>query len=334
MYFLPGLGFMSLFKKLAVFSKLLLLTLFLVTTTTGCLEPQKPPLRVSSSPWPGYEPLYLARDLGYIESDYASMFELPSSDITMEAFRNHSTDLATLTLDETMDLLQDGKKLRILLVLDISNGGDAVLAKPDIKSIQDMKGKRVSIVNIPLGLYMLTRTLDHAGLERKDVEVFPMSETKQEDFYLSNNADVVITFEPVKTKLIQAGAHVIFDSSNIPNEVFDLLVVHEDVYQERRDDVCKVVNGWFKALDYMQSDTDDAAIKITKRLGLEKKDYSALMSGLILPDREKNKRILSGETPELIKPAERLVKIMLEEGLLKKQVDASNSIDVNFSSCY
>ena len=155
-------------------STLILLT---ISIFSSCSEPPKAPLRIASSPWPGYEPLYLARDLGFFDEKKISLFELPSADITVASFRNHSTDLATLTIDETLTLLHDGMKMKILIVLDISNGGDVVMARPEIKKLQDIKGKRISIMNIPLGLYMLNRLLTKAGVDRSEVEVFPMAET-------------------------------------------------------------------------------------------------------------------------------------------------------------
>lgn len=100
----------------------------LVLWIASCSESPPEPLRIVSSPWPGYEPLYLARDLGYFGNNRVNLFELPSADINMESFRNGSIDLATLTLDEAIELLRDGIKLRILLVMDFSNGADAVLA--------------------------------------------------------------------------------------------------------------------------------------------------------------------------------------------------------------
>ena len=130
---------------------------------SACSEVPPEPIRIASSPWPGYEPLYLARDLGYLDNKKYNLFELPSADITLESFRNRSTDLATLTLDETLELLHDGTRLRILLALDISHGGDAVLAGPEIKELADLKGKRISIMNFTLGIYMLNRLLDKAG---------------------------------------------------------------------------------------------------------------------------------------------------------------------------
>lgn len=306
----------------------------MVTLFSACSEAPREPLRLASSPWPGYEPLYLARDLGYLDEQRVRLLELPSSDITMESFRNRSTDLATLTLDETLELLHDGTRLRILMVLDISHGGDAVMAGPNIKELSDLKGKRISIVNIPLGLYMLNRLLDKAGLERGDVTVFPMSETKQEQFYLEGKADAVITFEPVKTRLLEAGTRVIFDSSMIPNEIFDLLLVHEDVYQQRHDDICGIAKQWFRTLDYMQTNRNDAAKRITRRLGLKPDDYDALMDGLILPDIDVNRNLLSGDKPGLIEPARRLGEIMQREKQLSRKVDATPAIDPSFASCF
>jgi NitT/TauT family transport system substrate-binding protein len=300
----------------------------------SCNNKTQDPLRIASSPWPGYEPLYLARDLGYFEPGKVNVFELPSADITIESFRNTSADMATLTLDETLGLIHDGLKLRILLAMDISHGGDAVMARPDIKTLADIRGKRIAIVNIPLGQYMLRRTLESAGVQRNEVTVILMPESKQEEFYRQGKADVVITYEPVKSKLLNAGAHVIFDSSQIPNEIFDLLLVHENVYQQRRADVCHVVQQWFKTLDYMAEHKDDAALRITRRLGMKPQEYAGLMSGIVLPSRSDNKKLLGGVAPDIQTPAGKLQQIMLNEKMLTVPVNFMSAVDADFAGCY
>ena len=308
--------------------------IFILFSLAACSQAPQQPLRISSSPWPGYEPLYLARDLDYLPADKVDLFELPSSDINMESFRNRSTDISTLTLDETIELIHDGLKLRIILVMDVSNGGDAVLAAPDIRSLADIKGKRISIVNIPLGLYMLNRLLDFAGLKRNDVEVFPMPENKQEQFFLQGKADVVITFEPVKTRLLSHGLHVIFDSSNIPNEIFDLMVVHEDTYKKRKQELCFLTQQWFKTLDYIKWNKADAAQRITKRLGLQEDQFDNLMAGIHLPDKNQNLKLLGGDSPELLVPARKLVQIMVNERQLSRPIDPSHTLDLEISRCF
>jgi NitT/TauT family transport system substrate-binding protein len=309
----------------------LLILLGAVLLISACSEEQYEPLTIASSPWPGYEPLYLARDLGYF-NDKVKLFELPSSDITMESFRNGSTDIASLTLDEVLDLLQHGTKLRILLIMDISNGGDAVMAEPDIKKLSDIKGKRISVVNIPLGIYILNRLLDKAGVKRNEVEVFPMPETRQEKFYKAGKADVIITYDPIKTKLENSGMHVLFDSSDIPNEIFDLLVVQEDVYLKRFDEICDVGKTWFKTLDYIKNNST-AAESMGKRLGVSSLELKEMMKGLIIPTLNENKKLMLGEKSDLLETSKKLAEIMLKERQLSKYVDASNTIDEKFIGC-
>lgn len=316
--------------KRVINSVLMFIMLLLLTS---CVEQPEQVIRIGSSPWPGYEPLFLGRDLGFLDEESVSLFELPSADITMEAFRNHSIDIAPLPLDSVLELLQDGTKLRIILIMDISNGGDVALVRPDIKELSDIKGKRVVAVNIPLGLYMVARLLERAGLVRKDIRLQLMSETEQEDYYKQGKADVIITYDPVKTALQNAGMKVIFDSTDIPNEIFDVLVIHEDVYKSRSEDVCGIVKQWYKTLEYMQQNPEDAASKISRRLRVSEADFHNMMKGIIIPNKKSVTEMLSGESPALIPASDRLAKILYKEGLLRELVDVTPAIDKNFISC-
>lgn len=307
--------------------------LFIVAGLVACSRPPAEPLRIVSSPWPGYEPLYLARDLGYLKDTSVRITELPSSNITIEAFSNGSADVATLTLDEVVTLLAEGRKMRLLLVMDVSNGSDAVVAKGGINSLADLKGKRLGMENIPLGVYILSRVLDVSGLKATDIEIIPLPEDKHEKAYLQGKIDAAITMEPYKTRIVKAGAHVLFDSSKIPNEIFDLVVVREDVYQARRDDLCQLVQQWFRTLDYVQANPKDAAARMGKRLGVDAETFRASMDGLKVPDRQENRRLLGGSSPGLLVPARKLVGVMQREHMIPAAVDIAATIDPGFATC-
>ncbi len=299
----------------------------------SCSRAPTGPMNIASSAWPGYEPLYLGRDLGLIDQSSYKINELPSSNITMAAFENHSADIATLTLDETLTLLSQGRKAKILLVMDISNGGDAVLASPDIKSLADLKGKRIAIVNIPLGAYMLTRTLEKAGLATSDVTIVPLPENSHEKAYRAGKIDVAISFEPFKTSLIKAGMHVLFDSSNIPNEIFDVLVVQDDVYENRRGELCQLAKQWFKTLEYINTHPDESSQAIARRNGVTEQEYGLMAKGVKIPSREENNNLLGGKDPTILAPTKRLAEIMMKEHLLLRPIDPTLAIDSDFQSC-
>jgi NitT/TauT family transport system substrate-binding protein len=198
----------------------------------------------------------------------------------------------------------------------------------------DLKGKRIAIINIPLGMFMLSRTLEVAGLGTKDVSVVLLPEDKHEKAYLQNKIDVAITFEPYKTKLANLGAHVIFDSSKIPNEIFDLLVVSEETYQSRRTDLCHVTQQWFRTLEYMKQNSIDAQQRMSKRLGMDVASYQGMMDGLIVPDGSENIRLLSGANPAILQPAIKLKNTMLDAKLLSTDVNIKEALATDFlSSC-
>jgi ABC-type nitrate/sulfonate/bicarbonate transport system substrate-binding protein len=177
------------------------------------------PFRIAANIWPGYEPLHLAAKLGYFAPLPVTVHEMPSSSASLHAFRNRTVDAAALTLDETLLLAQDGIDLRIILILDVSNGADVLMARPEITQPADLRGRRIGVENTALGAYVLSRALEQAGLLPTEVQVVSLTVDRHEEAYLTGEVDAVVTFEPVRTKLLDRGARILFDSRRLPDEI-------------------------------------------------------------------------------------------------------------------
>lgn len=309
-----------MFYKSSTFLKTLGFTC-LSLLLAACGEKMVEPLRIGTNLWPGYEPLYLARDMGEFEGTPVGLLEMPSASEVIRAFRNGAVEVAALTLDEVLLLLQDGIDVRILYVMDISNGADVVMARPGIHSLKELAGKKVGVEGSALGAYMLSRTLDAAGLQPGDLEIVPLTVDRHEQAYLDGTIDTVVTFEPVRTKLLHAGAHVIFDSSRIPNEIFDVLVTRSDTLNKRPEDFRRIQESWFKSIAYMHANPDAAAKRMAKRLGINGTEFMESLKGLKIPDQQENNRLLAGAHPAILEPAQRLAETMLQKKLLHAPVD-------------
>lgn len=74
------------------------------------------------------------------------LVEYASGAEVLSAFRNRSIDLAAVTLDEAISLAEHDASLRVGLVLDHSNGADALVARPDIRQLADLKGRSVGAI--------------------------------------------------------------------------------------------------------------------------------------------------------------------------------------------
>lgn len=302
--------------------------LCLIAVFTGCERRVVQPLRVGTNVWPGYEPLYLARSLGYIQKDHIQLVELTSTTEVIRAFRNGAIEVAALTLDEALFVAQYDSSVRIVLVMDISNGADAVIGKGAIKTLADLKDKRIGVETTALGAYMLTRLLEKAGLKREDVKIISLSVGEHEEAFAKDKIDAVITFEPVRSRLLASGANKLFDSSQIPGEIVDVLVVGENCRQGYAISILKeLVQGWFRALDYLKTNPREAADRMRGRLRLPVDDILASYQLLELPSKVRNSELLTGPKPFLLNVAEKLAAKMMDDGLLDNKPDVGLLFD-------
>jgi len=303
-------------------------TVFGAVALTGCSEdtPQKP-IRIGTNVWPGYEPLYLARDTGLYDKSRVQLVEYPSASGVIRALKSRSIEAAVLTLDEVLVLLQHQIPVRTVLVLDISHGGDVIIAKPNIKSFKDLQGKRVGVEGSALGAYVLSRALDINAMSIDDIQVVQLEADEHERSYISDKVDAVVTFEPTRTALLNAGGVEIFTSREIPGEVVDVLVIHEDAIASSPDNVRHITQGWFAALKRLETTPQDSAAIIAQRLGSTADEALASFEGLKLPDLAENKVLLGGEKPKLMSVASLLSKTMMERDLLQNQIDLHNLFD-------
>ncbi len=306
---------------------LLFFGLFLLT---GCEPPIQSTLKVGTNLWPGYEPLYLAQNLGLLENKAIKLVELPSATEVSRAFRNKALDVAALTLDESLVLLQYVPDLRIILVMDISKGADVLLAKPSIQSLAELKGKRVGVENTAVGAILLDGALQKAKLTISDIEFRSITADNHESAYNEGQIDAVVTFEPHKIRLMSQGAIKLFDSSQIPGRIVDVLVTRQSVIDTHKKILKIIVAAHFQALEYIKSSPDDAALRIAPRLGVKNNEVMKQFEGIILPGLPENQRYLSINTHALSKSIEELTALMSKKQLFFKTINTSQLIDGGF----
>lgn len=283
----------------------------------GCTaEPQSSPMRLGTNLWPGYEPLYLAENLNLLSKDQVRLVEYPSASEVIRAFRNHSLEAAALTLDEALSLRQDDIPAEVVLVLDISDGADVIIAREGIGSFTELQDHKVAVESGALGAYMISRALEINAMSLNDIEVVHMDVSDHEQAFKSGQVDAVVTFEPVRTKLLEHGGKEVFSSKQIPGEVVDVLVIHRDYLLDNLQQAHHLASAWFDSIEYMSSHRQQAAEQIAKRLKIPPAEVIASYDGLQLAGRAENREMLKGVDASLNVTLDTLAKTMLESDLL------------------
>lgn len=301
-----------------------LLALVSLIWLSGCAPAPETPLRVATIPWPGYESLHLAQSLGYFQPSQIRLTEMANASQVSLALRNGTVEAGFATLDEALDLIQDGVDLRVVLVVDISNGADVVMARPGIANLQALRGKRVAVENAAVGAMMLDAMLEVSGLKVSDIQLIAATVDEHAKIYESGRADAIITFEPVRSILLKQGAHILFDSSRVPNRILDVLVVRADQIDAHRHALKKVVASHFRALDFQAQQPQEAAKRLAPYLGVPEADVAPQYAGIKIPTLAENYAFLSGTQPALEKVAASLADLMLRHKLLEHKVNTEH----------
>jgi NitT/TauT family transport system substrate-binding protein len=171
-----------------------------VSLLVSCSKTVAPPLRVGTNLWPGYETLHLAKNLGYYKDTSIELVDLPSGTEQVRAFRNGNIDAAGISLDQALTLATTNPNVRIISIMDFSEGGDVILAKPDIPNLKALKGKRVGVEANALGAYIITRALEKAGMTTQDIQVVSLGLSEHERAFKDGKIDAVVTFGPARIK--------------------------------------------------------------------------------------------------------------------------------------
>ncbi|GET44023.1 ABC-type nitrate/sulfonate/bicarbonate transporter protein [Microseira wollei NIES-4236] len=302
----------------------------LLFALVSCVQEPPPPLRIGTNVWPGYETLYLARSLGYYDNTPIRLVDYPSGTEEVRAYRNGEIEAAGISLDQALVLAATNPDVRIVTVMDFSAGGDAILGKPNIKNLPGLKGRKVGVESTALGAFVITRALGKVGLSPQEVEIVPLQVSEHERAFKEGKIDAVVTFGPPLTKLLATGAKILFDSKQIPGEIVDVLIVRSSAIQNQPDAVQALVNGRFRALEYLQSNPLDAAGRIALRTGVTAEQFLQSLEGLSQPNLQENQRLLSKTDPMLLNSINRLAEVMLENNLLPKPVDTTALLDDRF----
>lgn len=165
-----------------------------------------------------------------------------------------------------------------LIVGDFSNGNDGVVLKGANKSLKDIKGQQINLVELSVSHYLLARGLETVGLKESDVKVVNTSDADMVAVYGTKDVTAVTTWNPLLSEILtQPNSTKVFDSSQIPGEIMDLMIVNTETLKKNPALGKALVGAWYEIMGVMSA-SDKAATAA--------KTAMAVASGTDLPGFE------------------------------------------------
>jgi NitT/TauT family transport system substrate-binding protein len=301
-----------------------LLGVLLLVLLAGC-EPAAPPppLRLGTSPWLGSEPLFLARDLGRLDPREVTLVELVDVGQVVSALLDGAIDGAAVTLAEALRITARDPNYRIVLVADYCDGADVLVAQASVPNLAALRGARIGLEDTALSAHVLKRALQQAGLSLRDIHIRMLVPGEQASAFAQREIDALVTYDPTLARVRELGGRVLFDTSSIPAEISDVVIVRADLEQDwlaRRTRA--LLDGWFAATAYLRDEPLDAAQRLAPRLQLDAATVTAALRKTVFPDRAANGRHLAATPPGYLAVAGQLKSTLVET----RELDSSAAL--------
>ncbi len=242
------------------------------------------PLKIAYSDWPGWVAWEVAVQKGWFKDAGLDVeflwFEYAPS---MDAFTAGKADAVMVTNGDSLVTGANGAKNTVIMLTDYSNGNDMIVAKPGIKSLKDLKGKKIGIEVGLVEHLMLLNALKKNGLTEADVTLVNTPTNQTPQVFASGQVDAIAAWQPNSGQAMKAvaGSTTVYSSADEPGLIYDVIAVTPQSLAQHRADWVKFVALWDKVLAYINDPaTKPDALKImAARTGSTPADYAAFIGG-------------------------------------------------------
>lgn len=205
-----------------------------------------------------------------------------------------------------------------LIVGDYSNGNDGIVLK-DKTSLKDIQGQPVNLVELSVSHYLLARALETQGLSEKDVTVVNTSDADLVSAFTTPDVTATVTWNPLLSEIMkQPNANKVFDSSQIPGEILDLMVVKTDKLKAHPELGKALTGAWYEIMGVMSGSdakAKEARTLMAKAAGTDLADYDSQLKATFMFYKPAD-AVAQTQSPNLKLTMQQVAEFSYQHGLL------------------
>jgi NitT/TauT family transport system substrate-binding protein len=182
---------------------------------------------------------------------------------------------------------------KAFIQVDWSRGGDAIIVKRGIKSVNDLKGKKIALAVPAPAQTMLVTALESAGLSINDVELVKTSDNlKAAELFRSNDIDAAVVWSPddiIATRDVP-GSKILLTTREQSHIIGDIMFAKDAVIQKKRKQFDAFYEGWMRGVAELQNpaNREKAAKYLAEFTEVTVDDAKGMMDNVYFATHEDN----------------------------------------------
>jgi NitT/TauT family transport system substrate-binding protein len=300
---------------------------------------EKKSFKVAWSIYVGWMPWDYADESGILKKwadKYGITIELTQINDYVESINQYTAGAFDGCVMTNMDMLTipaaGGVDSTALIVGDFSNGNDGIVLKGKGKKLADIKGLPVNLVELSVSHYLLARALESAGLKERDIKVVNTSDADIVGAFSAADTKAIVTWKPQLSELqAMPTAQAVFDSSQIPGEIIDLLVVNSDTLKSNPNFAKALTGAWYETMSIMAKKDAKALTHMAKASGTDLAGFNGMLKTTKMFWTPAEAYAFS-TSDNLIKTMDLVAKFSFDHGLLGEGANSSDAVGMQFAA--
>jgi NitT/TauT family transport system substrate-binding protein len=296
------------------------------------------PIKIALATWIGFAPFHLANALKLYRKHGldVSLQTFADPEAIPAALASGAVDGALVTYDQVILAADRGQRFKVVLPVDYSNGGDAIVAARPIARVTDLKGKKVAYSPLSPSDFLLGSALRANGMSRKDITPVHMTPEEVPAALAAATVAAGVTYQPNVGRILAGAAgkqfQIIYSSKDAPGLIADVLVFDARKIEQNGKQIQAIVSVYLEALAYLRANPAAAAKLIGKAYGISAKEVGEQLAGVYnIPRQELLKPYINATATTSYYSSGALInEILLAAGQIKKPVDIAGTFDDRF----
>jgi len=275
-------------------------------------------LKIGVPVWVGWMPWWVAKEKGLFKRNGVAV-ELRNFAVqgdAVQALAGGKLDGASVATNDILTVNASAPKASVVLLHDESAGADMLVTR-GIDDPKKLKGQRIAVEVGGVSHFFLDKLLALQGLQESDVTVVNMTAADAGAAFASGAINAAVTWEPFGTQAVKAGGQRLLTSKDTPGAIVDVLGVRNDVLKKRPDQVRRLLQSWFDALDYVAQHQAEAFAIMAKASGVSVAEFEEMWQGVRIFTLEDNRKAL-GSAGGFNTTVDEMGKFMVTQKLLAK----------------
>jgi NitT/TauT family transport system substrate-binding protein len=226
-----------------------------------------------------------------------------------------------------------GHELVGIAAIDYSYGAEAIISRPGIERLRDLRGKRIALHRNTYLEYLLSIVAQREGFSLDDLTLVDTSGDGALTELKAGRVDAVFVWEPYASQAQEAvhGARL-FSTAELPSLTYSVFSMRRDFLTEHPTEVQALLGVWRRAVQFIRDNPDESCEIVAKAFGEPVQSIRDLMLTDRILDLADNGRAFSYSAgfQSLHGSWRRMNDFMIERGLVVRRVESPSHLDSHF----